>query len=61
MLQGFITERDRQATEEAFPGIWGFYAELTDKPCTFLELVWRYSHRYEVGEAGRSGHHAEPR
>jgi hypothetical protein len=43
MLHGFITERDLAAIEEAFPGIWRFYSELTEKPCTFLELVWRFA------------------
>ena len=43
MLQGFVTERDFQAIEEAFPGIRRFYEELNDKPCTFLELVWRFA------------------
>ena len=44
MLHGLITERDRLAVEEAFPGIWRFYLELEDKPCTFLDLVWLFLH-----------------
>lgn len=43
MLQGFVSEHDYQDVEEAFPGIWRYYAELADKPCTFLELAWRYA------------------
>ena len=30
------------AAELEFPGISRFYAETSDKPSTFLELVWRY-------------------
>ncbi|MSP59345.1 MAG: hypothetical protein EXR72_03210 [Myxococcales bacterium] len=45
MLQGFITESDFQAIEDTFPGIWHFYVELHDKPCTFIELLWRFSRR----------------
>ena len=33
--------------EEAFPGIHGFYAELVEKPRTFLELVWCFVTRCE--------------
>lgn len=43
MLHGFVTESDIAAIEESFPGIWGFYLALPDKPSTFLELVWRFS------------------
>ena len=43
MLTGIVTESDLAQIEESFPGIWGYYLELDDKPCTFLELVWRFS------------------
>jgi hypothetical protein len=42
MLHGLITENDLPEIEEAFPGIWSFYQELDEKPCTFLELMWRF-------------------
>ncbi len=47
MLQGFVTERDLSLAEEAFPGIRRFYADLVEKPRTFLELVWRFACRCE--------------
>ena len=47
MLKGFITESDLLAIEEAFPGIWRFYLELHEKPCTFLELVWSFLRQRE--------------
>ena len=31
--------------EEQFPGIMGYYRELKDKPSTFLELLWGFTHR----------------
>jgi hypothetical protein len=43
-VRGFITERDFCRAEGEFPGIAEFYAALTDKPMTFLDLVWRYIH-----------------
>jgi hypothetical protein len=43
MLRGLITEIDFAECEQAFPGIEHYYRELQDKPCTFLELVWRYT------------------
>ena len=56
MLQGFVTEHDYQDVEEAFPGIWCYYAELADKPCTFLELAWRYAHgRTRAASASSDG------
>jgi hypothetical protein len=41
-MLGFITERDLQQAEEAFPGITGFFESLSPKPRTFLELVSRF-------------------
>ena len=43
MLRGFITEADFAECEQAFPGILRFYRELQEKPCTFLELMWRFT------------------
>jgi hypothetical protein len=28
--------------ERSFPGISRFYAQLNDKPATFLQLVWAF-------------------
>lgn len=42
MLLGLITDRHRDQIEAEFPGIWRFYLDLTEKPNTFLDLVWRY-------------------
>ncbi len=44
-MRGYITEMDFEECDEAFPGIVGFYRELKDKPKTFLELFWAYTHR----------------
>ena len=41
-MAGFITERDLEQAEEAFPGIVRFFESLSRKPRTFLELVSRY-------------------
>jgi hypothetical protein len=45
MMRGFITELDFDKVEQAFPGIVGYYRELKEKPCTFLELLWGFTHR----------------
>jgi hypothetical protein len=44
MMYGFITEIDFELCDEAFPGIVRYYRELKDKPRTFLELFWAYTH-----------------
>jgi hypothetical protein len=44
-MRGFITEIDFDKCDEAFPGIVRYYRELKDKPKTFLELFWAYTHR----------------
>jgi hypothetical protein len=44
-MRGFITEIDFEKCEQAFPGIVRYYRELQDKPSTFLELVWGFTHR----------------
>ena len=43
-MVGFITERDLYQADEAFPGIVRFFATLSPKPRTFLELVTLYEH-----------------
>jgi hypothetical protein len=42
-LGGFITERDFDLAEEAFPGIAAFYEGCLIRPGTFLELVWQFA------------------
>ncbi len=44
-MRGYITETDFQECDEAFPGIVRYYRELKDKPKTFLELFWAYTHQ----------------
>jgi hypothetical protein len=44
-MRGYITEIDFEKCEQAFPGIVRYYRELEEKPETFLELVWGYTHR----------------
>lgn len=44
-MRGYITEIDFAIVDEAFPGIVRYYRELKDKPTTFLELVWEFTHR----------------
>jgi len=45
MMRGFITERDFDKVDECFPGIVRYYRELQEKPQTFLELLWGFTHR----------------
>ena len=41
-MGGFITERNFEEAEAAFPGIVAFYRALGRKPRTFLDLVQLY-------------------
>jgi len=43
-MVGFITERDLEQAEQCFPGIQRYFATLTHKPRTFLELLARFEH-----------------
>jgi len=43
-MVGYITERDLDQAEEAFPGIVRYFETLSEKPRTFLELVSRFEH-----------------
>ena len=55
-MQGLITERHFASAEKWFPGIRRFYDALTDKPLTFLELVWEYERqigRFRMGTGER--------
>ena len=53
-MVGFITERDLDQAEEAFPGIQHFFETLTSKPRTFLELVSLFEHWGEAAEPIRA-------
>jgi hypothetical protein len=47
-LRGLITEADLPVAEQEWPGLRAFFAALpaTDRPATFLDLVWRFeTHR----------------
>jgi len=43
-MVGFITERELEPAEAAFPGIVRFLESLSEKPRTFLELVALFEH-----------------
>jgi hypothetical protein len=45
MMRGFITESDFDQVDECFPGIVRYYRELKEKPKTFLELLWGFTHQ----------------
>lgn len=38
-MSGFITEAHLRQAETVFPGIARFYAQLMEKPATFLNLL----------------------
>ncbi len=44
-MRGFITESDFDKVDECFPGIVRYYRELKEKPRTFLELLWDFTHQ----------------
>jgi hypothetical protein len=52
-MVGYITERELERAEEAFPGIVRFLASLSAKPRTFLELVARFEQARERVEVRR--------
>jgi hypothetical protein len=39
---GRITEEHLSEAEKTFPGIGRMYRAMSDKPATFLQLVWKY-------------------
>ena len=47
-MGGFITERNFDEAEAAFPGIVAFYRGLGHKPRTFLELVQLFLERADA-------------
>jgi hypothetical protein len=53
VMVGFITERELERAEEAFPGIVQFLESLSEKPRTFLELVALFEHWREPAEVRR--------
>jgi hypothetical protein len=48
-MVGFITERELERAEQAFPGIVQFLESLSQKPRTFLELLARF----EIADSAR--------
>ena len=52
-MLGFITDRELERAEEAFPGIGRFLASLSEKPRTFLELVAMFEHWREPASVRR--------
>lgn len=63
MMCGYITEVDFDLVDEAFPGIVRYYLELHDKPKTFLELLWGFTHQCPCAEpvpvaSSQAGHRA---
>ena len=38
-------ERQLPEAERAMPGITQFYSELSEKPATFLDLLWAFEGR----------------
>jgi hypothetical protein len=52
-MQGFITDREL-TPDQVFPGIAEFFATLTVKPRTFLELVARFDHWCDAVERSQA-------
>jgi hypothetical protein len=50
-VQGRITESHLPLAEKCFPGICRFYAQMAEKPVTFLQLVWAYEGRRAASAA----------
>jgi hypothetical protein len=48
-MSGYITEKDLNQADEAFPGIKAFFEGLREKPRTFLDLVASFEHWCESG------------
>ena len=47
-MMGFITDDNLDLAEEDFPGIQAFFAALTTKPRTFLDLLAEFDHWRDV-------------
>ncbi len=45
LMQGRITEHQLPEAERCMPGITQFYAGLSQKPATFLDLLWAFEGR----------------
>jgi hypothetical protein len=55
-VQGRITETELPLAEKSFPGISEMYANMSEKPATFLQLLWKYeSERQRAVESAPSG------
>ncbi len=50
-MVGRITEEHLSKAEETFPGIIELYAEMVDKPLTFLHLLWEYESVLAAGSS----------
>jgi hypothetical protein len=50
-MSGYITERDFEQAEAAFPGIVELYRTLYPAPLTFLDLLRCYRQRDALGSA----------
>ncbi len=48
-MVGRITEEHLSEAEKTFPGIVELYDEMTEKPLTFLHLVWEYESALAAG------------
>lgn len=57
VVKGRITEKHLSQAERTFPGIGELYRSLSDKPPTFLQLVWMYEGIIAELDAGRTGPH----
>jgi hypothetical protein len=44
-MRGFITDSDFDLIDQCFPGIKRYYRDLKEKPKTFLELMWSFTHQ----------------
>ena len=55
-VQGRITETQLPLAEKSFPGISAMYAEMQEKPLTFLQLLWMYqAARRKAAQANQIG------
>jgi hypothetical protein len=53
-MAGFITEQNLEEAEQTFPGITRFFASLSPKPRTFLDLVRLFEHWCEPPDEARA-------
>ena len=60
MMLGFITERELDQAEAAFPGIVRFFQSLPRTPGTFLELVALFEGWCSAAAPQRVGESVQP-